>query len=207
MEVVLLERVEKLGQIGEIVRVKDGFARNFLLPQGKALRATKANMERFEKERAQIEARNLELKREAESVAETLDGQSFVVLRSASEAGNLYGSVSARDIAEAAEKAGFTMDRRQVEIARPVKELGLHQIRVVLHPEVAATVTLNVARTAEEAEIQASGKSIAELRAEEEAAEELDVAALFEDVGRFEEEEGEREQPESDETEEQPRPE
>lgn len=188
MEVVLLERVSKLGQIGEIVRVKDGYARNFLLPQGKALRATKDNMARFEAERAQIEARNLELKKEAESVAASLDGQSFIVLRSASEAGNLYGSVSARDIVEAAEAAGFTLDRRQVEVERPVKELGLHSVRVELHPEVDATVTLNVARTAEEAEIQASGKSIAELRAEEEAAEELDVAALFEDVGKFDDE-------------------
>lgn len=191
MEVVLLERVEKLGQMGDIVRVKDGFARNFLLPQGKALRATKGNMARFEAERAQIEARNLELKREAEDVAQRLDGQSFVVLRSASEAGNLYGSVSARDVADAATEAGFSVDRRQVEVAKPVKELGLHPIRVILHPEVAATVTLNVARTAEEAEIQASGKSIAELRAEEEAAEDLDVAALFEDVGRFDEDESE----------------
>ncbi len=190
MEVVLLERVAKLGQIGEVVRVKVGYARNFLLPQGKALRATKANLVRFEAQRAQIEARNLELKKEAESVAETLDGQSFVVLRSASESGNLYGSVSARDIVDAATEAGFTIDRRQIEIARPVKALGLHPVQVVLHPEVSATVSLNVARTAEEAEIQASGKSIAELRAEEDAAEELDVAALFEDVGKFDDEEG-----------------
>ncbi|MEO1293271.1 MAG: 50S ribosomal protein L9 [Pseudomonadota bacterium] len=188
MEVVLLERVEKLGQMGDVVTVKDGFARNFLLPQGKALRATKANLERFKHERAQLEARNLELKKEAEAVAEKLNGESFVILRSASEAGNLYGSVSARDISEVATEGGFTVDKRQVVLAKPVKELGLHDVRVVLHPEVDAGITLNVARTAEEAEIQAQGKSVAELRAEEEAAEAMDVAALFEDVGKFDEE-------------------
>lgn len=187
MEVVLLERVEKLGQMGDVVRVKDGFARNFLLPQGKALRATKANMARFETERAQLETRNLELKKEAEDVAGRMDGESFVLLRSASEAGNLYGSVTGRDIATAATEGGFSVDRRQIVLDKPVKELGLHDIRVVLHPEVSATVKINVARTVEEAEIQASGKSIAELRAEEEAEEDLDVAALFEDVGKFEE--------------------
>ena len=199
MEVVLLQRVEKLGQMGDVVRVKDGFARNFLLPQGKALRATPDNLKRFEIERAQLEARNLELKKEAEAVAEKLDGESFVVIRSASEAGNLYGSVTARDAAEAATEGGFTVDRKQVELTKPVKELGLHEVRVVLHPEVTATIKLNVARSQEEAEIQASGKSIAELRAEEEAAEELDVAALFEDVGKFEEdqEEGERDSAEN----------
>ncbi len=193
MEVVLLQRVEKLGQMGDVVRVKDGYARNFLLPQRKALRATPENMKRFETERAQLEARNLELKKEAEAVAEKLDGESFVVIRSASEAGNLYGSVTARDAADAAEAGGFTIDRRQFELARPVKELGLHEVRVLLHPEVTATIKLNVARTQDEAEIQAAGKSIAELRAEEEAAEDLDVAALFEDVGRFEEDQAEAE--------------
>ncbi len=187
MEIVLLQRVEKLGQMGDVVRVKDGYARNFLLPQGKALRATKANLARFETERAQLEARNLELKKEAEAVAEKMDGQSFVILRSASEAGNLFGSVTARDIATAATDGGFSVDRRQIALDKPVKTLGLHEARVVLHPEVAAVLKINVARTAEEAEIQATGKSIAELRAEEEAAEDLDVAALFEDVGKFEE--------------------
>lgn len=187
MDVVLLERIEKLGQMGDVVTVKNGYARNFLLPQGKALRATQDNLTRFETERAQLEARNLELKREAEAVAEKLDGQAFVVLRSASESGNLFGSVTARDIADAGTEGGFTVDRRQIALDRPVKELGLHPVRVILHPEVDATIKVNVARTLEEAEIQASGKSIAELRAEEEAAEDLDVAALFEDVGKFEE--------------------
>lgn len=187
MEVVLLERVEKLGQMGDVVRVKDGFARNFLLPQGKALRATKANMVRFESEKAQLEARNLEQRQEAQAVADKLDGESFVLLRSASEAGNLYGSVTGRDIAQSATDGGFTVERRQVVLEKPVKELGLHDVRVILHPEVSATIKINVARSMEEAEIQASGKSVSELRAEEEAAEDLDVAALFEDVGKFDE--------------------
>lgn len=198
MEVVLLERIEKLGQMGDVVRVKDGYARNFLLPQQKALRATKGNLERFETERAQLEARNLELKKEAEAVAAKLDGEGFIIIRSASEAGNLYGSVTSRDIADASTEGGFTVDRRQIVLDRPVKELGLHDVRVVLHPEVAATIKVNVARSKEEAEIQAAGKSIAELRAEEEAAEDLDVAALFEDVGKFDEDEAERVEAEAD---------
>ena len=183
MEVVLLERVEKLGQMGDVVTVKDGYARNFLLPKSKALRATKANLARFEAERAQLEARNLELKAEAERVSADLDGQQFIVIRSASEAGALYGSVAARDVADAATEGGFTVDKRQIVLDRPVKELGLHTMRVVLHPEVAATITVNVARSQEEAELQASGKSIQELRAEEEAEAEFDIAELFDDVG------------------------
>ncbi|TVQ55936.1 MAG: 50S ribosomal protein L9 [Rhodobacteraceae bacterium] len=182
MQVVLLERVEHLGQMGDVVSVKDGYGRNFLLPQGKALRATKANLARFETERAQLEARNLDLKREAGAVAAKLDGQSFVVIRQASDGGALYGSVTARDAAEAATAGGFSVERRQIVLDRPVKELGLHPMRVVLHPEVAATITINVARSAEEAALQAQGKTIAELRAEEEAAEqaEFDVQRLFE---------------------------
>ena len=183
MQVVLLERVEKLGQMGEVVTVKDGYARNYLLPQGKALRSTKANLERFERERAQLEARNLEQKKDAEAVAAKLDGQSFVIIRQASEAGSLYGSVAARDVAEAATEAGFTVERRQIVLDRPVKELGLHPIRIVLHPEVDATITVNVARSREEAEVQATGKSIQQLRAEEEAEAEFDIAELFEDRG------------------------
>ena len=183
MEVVLLQRIPHLGQMGDVVRVKDGFGRNFLLPQGKALRATKANLAKFEESRAQLEARNLELKKEAETVAAKLDGQSFVVIRQASDGGALYGSVTTRDIAEAATAGGFSLDRGQVVLDRPIKELGLHPVRVSLHPEVDAKITVNVARSAEEAEIQASGKSIAELRAEAEAAEqaEFDVQQLFED--------------------------
>ncbi len=183
MEVVLLERVEKLGQMGDVVNVKDGYARNYLLPQSKALRATKTNLAHFETQRAQLEARNLELKKEAEAVAEKLDGNQFIVIRSASEAGSLYGSVTTRDVAEAATEGGYTVDRRQVVLDRPVKELGLHGIKVVLHPEVSADITVNVARSAEEAELQASGKSIQDLRAEEDAEAEFDIAELFDDIG------------------------
>ena len=183
MDVVLLQRVEKLGQMGDVVSVKDGYARNYLLPQEKALRATAANMKRFEVERAQLEARNLELKKEAEAVAEKLDGQQFVIIRQASEAGSLYGSVAARDVAEIATAEGFSIDKRQVVLEKPVKELGLHPMRVVLHPEVDATISINVARSVEEAELQASGKSIQDLRAEEDAEAEFDIAELFDDVG------------------------
>jgi len=181
MEVVLLERVEKLGQMGDVVSVKPGYGRNFLLPQGKALRATKANLAQFEAQRAQLEARNLEQKKEAEVVAAKLDGQQFVLIRSASEMGALYGSVTTRDVADVATENGFSVDRRQVNLDKPVKELGLHDIRVILHPEVSATVTINVARSNEEAELQATGKSIQEARAEEEAAAEFDIQELFED--------------------------
>jgi large subunit ribosomal protein L9 len=183
MEVVLLQRIEKLGQMGDVVSVKPGFARNFLMPQGKALRATKANLVRFETERAQLEARNLDLRKEAEAVAEKLDGQTFIVIRSASEAGSLYGSVSPRDAAEAATEGGFSVDRKQVELVRPIKELGLHEMRVVLHPEVSAMITINVARSPEEAEIQASGKSVQDIRDEEEAEADFDIAELFDDMG------------------------
>ena len=187
MDVVLLERVEKLGQMGYVVAVKDGFARNFLLPKGKALRATKGNLQRFENERAQLEARNLEAKKEAEAVAAKLDGETFIAIRQASDAGSLYGSVNSRDIAELATEGGFTIARNQVVLDVPVKELGLHDVRVILHPEVDATITINVARSQDEAELQAQGKSIAELRAEEEAAEAFDVAQLFEDDDQAEE--------------------
>ncbi|WP_299674492.1 50S ribosomal protein L9 [uncultured Roseobacter sp.] len=182
MQVILLERVAKLGQMGEVVEVKPGYARNFLLPQGKALSASKANIEAFEQQKAQLEARNLETKKEAESLAEKLDGQQFIVIRSASDAGSLYGSVTTRDAADAATEAGFSVDRKQV-VLQPIKELGLHKVTVVLHPEVDATIELNVARSPEEAELQASGKSIQELAAEEEAAAEFEIAELFDDIG------------------------
>lgn len=181
MDVVLLERIEKLGQMGDVVTVKDGYARNFLLPKGKALRSTKANLARFEAERAQLEARNLELKGEAEAVAAKVDGDTYIAIRSASDAGSLYGSVASRDIAELATAAGFSINRNQIVLDKPVKELGLHDVRVILHPEVSVTVTINVARSQDEAELQAQGKSIQELRAEEEAADAFDVAELFED--------------------------
>jgi large subunit ribosomal protein L9 len=183
MEVVLLERVAKLGQMGDVVTVKQGYARNFLLPQGKALRATAGNLKRFETERAQLEARNLELKREAEAVAAKLDGQSFVVIRSASDGGALYGSVSTRDVADAATEGGFTLERRQIALNAPIKELGLHKVEVSLHPEVSATITVNVARSAEEAQVQASGKTIQQLQAEADAEAAFDIAELFDDVG------------------------
>jgi large subunit ribosomal protein L9 len=160
MEVILLERVAKLGQMGEVVRVKDGFARNFLLPRGKALRATEPNRKRFETQRAQLEARNLELKSEAASVAETMNGQSVVLIRQAGDTGVLYGSVSGRDIADALTAAGFSVGRQQVAIASPIKTLGLHKVPVQLHPEVEVSVTVNVARSPEEAERLARGEDV-----------------------------------------------
>ncbi|MFN3936631.1 MAG: 50S ribosomal protein L9 [Gemmobacter sp.] len=183
MQVILLQRVAKLGQMGEVVKVRDGYARNFLLPQGKALRANESNIKAFEARKAQLEAENLETRREAEAVAAKLDGQTFVVIRSASEAGALFGSVTARDAAEAATAAGFTVNRSQIELDRPIKELGLHGVSVVLHPEVTARITLNVARSAEEAQLQASGKSIQDRAAEEAAAAEFEIAELFDDIG------------------------
>ncbi|KIN66282.1 50S ribosomal protein L9 [Sulfitobacter noctilucicola] len=183
MHVILLERVAKLGQMGEVVDVKPGYARNYLLPQGKALSASKANIEAFEGRKAQLEAQNLETKKEADKMAETLNGQQFIVIRSASDAGALYGSVTTRDAADAATEAGFTVDRKQVVLSAPIKELGLHDVSVVLHPEVEATIQLNVARSTEEAELQASGKSIQELAAEEEAAADFEIAELFDDIG------------------------
>ncbi len=160
MEVILLERVAKLGQMGEVVRVKDGFARNFLLARGKALRATEANRKQFASQRAQLETRNLELKKEAEAVAETLDGKTFVVIRQAGESGVLYGSVSTRDLAETLTANGFTVARTQVAIANPIKTIGLHQIPVTLHPEVEVKVTINIARSESEAERQAAGEDV-----------------------------------------------
>ncbi len=183
MQVILLERVAKLGQMGEVVSVKDGFARNFLLPQGKALRASDANIARFEEQKAQLEARNLETRREAEKLAATIDGTTHVVIRSASDGGALYGSVSTRDIAEAATSGGVSVDKKQVVLEGPIKTLGLHTVSVVLHPEVTVTMQVNVARSTEEAELQASGKTIQELAAEEEAAAEFEIAELFDDVG------------------------
>jgi large subunit ribosomal protein L9 len=160
MEVILLERVSKLGQMGETVKVKDGYARNFLLPNNKALRATKANKERFEKERVQLEARNLELKTEAAAVATKLDGQTFTLIRQAGETGQLYGSVSARDLADAAIAGGFTVARSQFVLNTPIKTIGLHKVLVHLHPEVEITVTANVARSPEEAERQVRGENV-----------------------------------------------
>ena len=160
MEVILLERVAKLGQIGDTVRVRPGYARNFLLPRGKALRATQENKGRFEAQRAQLEARNLERRKEAEVVGEKLNGQSFIVLRQSGETGVLYGSVSTRDLAEVMTQGGFTVDRNQIVLNTPIKTLGLHTVPVALHPEVEVQVTINVARSPEEAERQARGEAV-----------------------------------------------
>ena len=186
MQVILLERVAKLGQMGDVVDVKPGYARNFLLPQGKALSASEANIAGFENQKAQLEARNLETRKDAEDLGGRLDGQQFIVIRQASDGGNLYGSVTPRDAAEAATEAGFSVDRKQVVIEQPIKALGLHAVTVTLHPEVQVTMTLNVARSDEEAELQASGKSIQELAAEEEAAAEFEIAELFDEIGAAE---------------------
>lgn len=168
MEVILLERVGKLGQMGDVVKVRDGHARNYLLPQGKALRATKQNLDRFERERAQIEARNLELRKEAEAVAEKLDRQTFIVIRQSSDSGQLYGSVSTRDISELVSTGGYSVERRQVLLDRPIKTLGLHEVRIQLHPEVDVHITLNVARSQDEAELQSRGHDVTAMREESE---------------------------------------
>ena len=183
MQVILLERVAKLGQMGEVVDVKPGYARNFLLPQGKAMNATAGNIARFETEKAQLEAHNLETRKEADALGEKLAGQQFIVIRSASDSGSLYGSVTTRDAAEAATAEGFSVDRKQVALTAPIKELGIHTVTVTLHPEVDVEIELNVARSPEEAELQASGKSIQDLAAEEEAEAEFEIAELFDDIG------------------------
>lgn len=157
VDLILLERVEKLGQMGQVVKVRPGYARNFLLPQKKALRATKENLAYFETQRTQLEAANLERRSEASEVAQKLEGLSVVIVRQAGESGQLYGSVSARDIAEAVTASGFTIEKRQVVLERPIKSLGLIPLRVVLHPEVSVTITANVAQSAEEAELRARG--------------------------------------------------
>ena len=161
VELVLLQRVEKLGQMGDVVRVKPGFARNFLLPQKKALRATKDNMARFEEQRAQLEAQNIKRREEAERVAERVGGLTIVIIRQAGESGSLYGSVSTRDIAEGCTEGGLTINRSQVILEQPIKTLGLTPVRVTLHPEVSISVTVNVARSVEEAERQSRGEAAA----------------------------------------------
>jgi large subunit ribosomal protein L9 len=160
MQVILLQRIGRLGQMGDIVNVKNGYARNFLLPQKKALRATEENKKVFEGRRAQLEAANLEHKKEAEAVFAKLDKQSFVLIRSAGDTGQLYGSVSTRDIADTVTAGGFTVNRNQVELDKPIKTLGVHECRVVLHPEVVATVTMNIARSADEADKQSRGENV-----------------------------------------------
>ncbi len=177
VEVVLLQRVDKLGQMGDVVKVKPGYARNFLLPQKKALRANKANLAQFEVQRAQLEAQNIKRREEAERIAERVGGLSVIVIRQAGESGSLYGSVSSRDIADVCTEGGLSVNRQQVVLEQPIKTLGLIPVRVVLHPEVSLTVTVNVARSAEEAEKQARGEAIG--RAAEEAA--AAAEAVFEE--------------------------
>lgn len=190
MEVILLERIARLGQIGDIVRVKDGYARNFLFPQEKALRATAANKAKFEGMKAQLEARNLERKSEAEAVGAKLDGQSFILIRQAGETGQLYGSVSTRDIAIALGEAGFSVERNQISLNTPIKTIGVHAIPVVLHAEVTVNITINIARSKDEAERQAKGEDVAAADREAEAAEAAaiaaEVAAAQAEAGHFE---------------------
>ncbi|MCY4289316.1 MAG: 50S ribosomal protein L9 [Aestuariivita sp.] len=193
MQVILLERVPKLGQMGDVVDVKTGFARNFLLPTKKALRANKGNIARFQAEKAQLEARNLETRKEARALAARLHGKSFTVIRSASDGGNLYGSVKPRDVAEAATATGFSLDRKQIVIANRIKELGLHIVTVVLHPEISVQITVNVARTEEEAEIQASGKTIKDVAIEKDAEAAIAISEMFDEIGAAQEEEEEEE--------------
>ncbi len=186
MQVILLERIGKLGQMGDIVNVKDGYARNFLLPKAKALRATKANIAHFEKDRVQLEAVNLERKKEAEAIADKLGGEAFVAIRQAGDTGQLYGSVTPRDISEVVTENGFTIQRQQIVLSRPIKSLGLHDVIVSLHPEVEVNITVNIARTADEAERQMRGEDVtAEKRDEEDI--QAQVEEVFEDEERAQE--------------------
>ena len=180
MQVILLERIEKLGQMGDEVRVKDGFARNFLLPKKKALRATKANRDYFQGQKAQLEAHNLDRKKDADAIAKKLGGKSFTLIRQAGDRGQLYGSVSPRDIADVVTAGGFTIARTQVPIDKAIKTIGLHPISVVLHPEVRISVTINVARTEDEAERQARGEDVLVEQTEEEEVR-VNAEALFEE--------------------------
>ncbi|GAC1345253.1 MAG: 50S ribosomal protein L9 [Acetobacteraceae bacterium] len=184
IELILLQRVEKLGQMGEVVRVKPGYARNFLLPQKKALRANKTNLARFEGQRAQLEAQNLKRREEAERLLERMEGLTVVIIRQAGESGSLYGSVSARDIADASTAAGLTINRSQVVLEQPIKTLGLTKVRVVLHPEVHLPVTVNVARSVEEADKQARGEQVGLAGEEEiEQDDELEFGAALAEAG------------------------
>ncbi len=187
MDIILLERIAKLGQMGDTVKVKDGYARNYLLPQGKALRANKANLAIFESQRVELEARNLERKNEAEKVHEKLDGNTYIVIRSAGETGQLYGSVTTRDIAERLDEAGFKVARNQVSLMTPIKVIGIHSITISLHPEVETIISVNVARSEDEAELQAAGKDLTQRETFEmeplpdEDEDEIDLSEIFEE--------------------------
>ncbi|MCY3675185.1 MAG: 50S ribosomal protein L9 [Paracoccaceae bacterium] len=200
MELILLEKVNNLGLMGDLVRVKPGYARNYLLPQKKALKNTEENRKYFEDKRVEIEARNLELRNEAQEVSEKIDGQSFIVIRSASETGSLYGSVTKRDIATAATESGLSIDRKQIELNRPFKEIGIYQVKVNLHPEVETSIYINIARTVEEAEAQTdageeeTGEALVEtLQATEEAETDVPEEVEVEQVETSEEEVEEKE--------------
>ena len=184
MQVILLERIGRLGQMGDVVKVKDGFARNFLLPQGKALRATDDNRKHFEKERVHLEARNLEMKGEAEGLSGKIEGKTFTAIRQAGDTGQLYGSVSTRDIAEVVTAGGFSVHRNQILLDKPIKSLGLHPIRVQLHPEVIVKVTINVARSDEEAQRQARGEDVTMIKEEALQIETFSEDQAFEEGGR-----------------------
>jgi large subunit ribosomal protein L9 len=181
MQVILLERIGRLGQMGDVVTVKDGYARNCLLPQKKALRATEENLKRFESNRTQLEARNLELKKEAEAVAGKLNGKSFVAIRQAGDTGQLYGSVTTRDIVDIVTAGGFSIDRRQVVLDKPIKTLGIHATRIALHPEVIVGVSLNVARTEDEAARQARGEDVTVIKEEALELETFNPEGVFEE--------------------------
>jgi large subunit ribosomal protein L9 len=183
MQVILLERIGRLGQMGDVVNVKDGFARNFLLPQRKALRATDDNRKHFEKTRVQLEARNLELKKDAEAVHAKLNGKSFTAIRTAGDTGQLYGSVSARDLADLVTEAGYSIERRMVTLDNPIKALGVHAARVQLHPEVSAKISINVARSTEEAERQSRGENVAIVKTEGVELETFNADEMFEQRG------------------------
>ena len=181
MQVILLQRIGRLGQMGDVVNVKDGYARNFLLPQKKALRATDANRQVFEGKRAQLEAINLEHKKEAEGVSTKLDGKSFVLIRAAGDTGQLYGSVSTRDIAEAVTAGGFTVNRIQIILDKPIKTLGVHALKVQLHPEVVVGVSLNIARSQDEADKQAKGENVSHIKDEKIELETFNPDGVFDD--------------------------
>ncbi len=183
MKVVLMQRIGRLGQMGDVVTVKDGFARNFLLPEKKALRATKENIAHFESQRAQLEATNLEHKKEAESVSEKLEGKIFVAIRTAGDTGHLYGSVSTRDISDAVTDGGFTINRNMIVLDKPIKTLGVHKIKVQLHPEVLVNVSLNVARSADEAERQSRGENLAVVKEEKMEIETYKPDDMFDEGG------------------------
>ena len=180
MDIVLLERIENLGQLGDVVKVKPGYARNYLLPQKKALRATKSNLEYFEKRKSELQAQNDNRRAEAEKAAKKVDGMKLVVIRQSSEAGQLYGSVAPRDIAEAITEQGTSIDRRQVVLAEPLKTLGIFPVKVSLHPEVSVTVTVNIARSVEEAKVQADrGTAVLNRNEEETEAEDVSTETFF----------------------------